>query len=147
MNDPFGYQTPYRDTIFTQKPQGHSAGYATTSLVLGIVSVAILFCCCCAFPAMLITGILAIVFAFLAKRDNDGEMPGKATAGMILGIVGLVLCILLCVVLFANFSLFSTFPDENASSEEIEAWFRDYERIMREAGVDADFSEYYGELE
>ena len=144
MNDPFGYQIPYSEDWTPQThSNGRAEGYSTAALVLGICSVAVTCCCCCLFPLTLTAGILAIVFAFLAKRDNNGQMSGKATAGMILGIVGLIFCILLCVVLFGNMGQMPALPDENASNEEMAEWFREYEKILHDAGVDVDLSEYY----
>ena len=54
-------------------------GFAIASLVLGIVSI---FC------FAIITGTLAIVFSRMAK--SKGYQGGMATAGMVLGIIGVV---------------------------------------------------------
>ncbi len=59
-------------------------GMAVASMVLGIVS---LFC------AAIITGILAIIFGGVAK--SKGNKSGMATAGIVLGIIGIVLYIIL----------------------------------------------------
>lgn len=64
-------------------PQGEPGkGFAITSLVTGIVS---FFC------FGIILGILAIVFGGVAK--SKGYQGGMATAGMILGIVGIAIYI------------------------------------------------------
>ena len=70
-----------------QNQPGH--GFAVASLVLGIVS---FFCC------GFITGILAIIFGAVAK--NKGNRSGMATAGIVCGIVGIVL--LIFVYIFAG---------------------------------------------
>ncbi len=66
-------------------------GYATASLILGIIS----FLC---FPA--ITGILGIIFGCVAK--SYGNKSGKATAGIICSIVGIILWIAMLVLAFAT---------------------------------------------
>ncbi len=59
--------------------------YSIVSLILGIVSI---FCCCSGFMPI-ICGILAIVFASIAK-SHLGYFDGLALAGLILGIFGLL---------------------------------------------------------
>jgi hypothetical protein len=63
--------------------------WAVASLVLGIVTVVGGFC-------LVVPPLLAIIFAFLAMRTNtspSGQSSGQgmAVAGLILGIIGLVL--------------------------------------------------------
>ena len=56
------------------------SSYAIASLIIGIVG---LFFC------GIILGILAIVFANIAKRHNGGARDGLSTAGFVLGIISL----------------------------------------------------------
>lgn len=58
---------------------------AMASMILGILS--IVLSCCCFMGFML--GAMAILFARLSKVDF--RMEGKATAGMVTGIIGMVL--------------------------------------------------------
>lgn len=68
-------------------------GMATAALVVGIVGMALLLSCWGA-PLALLTSPVAIFLGVGARRRNDRGVQGKrseATAGMTLGIVGLVL--------------------------------------------------------
>ena len=106
-NNPFGYQNnnaPFEPgTPFSPPPQNNAKGYAIASLSLGIASVCVGFLCCC-FAVFIvlagICGVLAIVFAIVAKHEADGKMPNMALAGLVLGIIGIVLCILLLLFAF-----------------------------------------------
>ena len=79
----------YQNNDFTVKEQNNLSqeqpahGFAIASLVLGIV---------CFFISGIITAPLAIIFAAIAKKNGNTEK--KATAGLVLGIIGLVFCIL-----------------------------------------------------
>ncbi len=86
------YQEPYNQYI----PNADAGkGFAIASLVLGLVS----FLC---FP--IITGVLGIIFGSVAKKK--GSRSGMATAGIVCGIIGLVLWV---IMLMANVSLYSSF--------------------------------------
>ena len=70
-------------------PMRKSQGLATASMVLGIISVIPCFWCIC--PAC---AVLAIVFGAVALsnvRNGSGAGEGMARAGLICGIVALVL--------------------------------------------------------
>lgn len=74
---------------------------ATTSLVMGIMSI-VLSCCCCIGGVF---GGLAVLFACLSK--TDGPFDGKAMAGLITGIIGILLGIVgiigwIALVLYQN---------------------------------------------
>ena len=89
--------------------------------MLGIVS--LVGCCCCCGEilgtiVMGVTAVLAIVFAVLSKKDNGGKMDGKATAGLILGIVTLVL-----LVLFLIFAIGASAVLGSMTEEEFIAFF------------------------
>lgn len=89
---PYGYQQtyqqPYQSEIYRQPGEGNGVdGKAVGSLVCGILG--ILLCCCYGIPGIIL-GVVAIVLAMLAKRDNMGEFPGIALAGMICGIISVV---------------------------------------------------------
>ena len=61
-------------------------GFATASLVFGIIS--LVFLCCCGIN--MIAAILAVIFAFVA-RFKAGKMPTMAKVGLILAIIAIVL--------------------------------------------------------
>ncbi len=68
---------------------GKSNGFATASLIMGIISiltVGILF----------IPEVLGIIFAFVSKKG--GSMIGKAKAGLICSIVSIVILIVLMMI-------------------------------------------------
>jgi len=61
-----------------------SHGFGVASLVLGIVSIVLLW-----FPPVaIVSGVLAIIFAVVQKKK---ESTGIATAGLVIGIIGTVL--------------------------------------------------------
>lgn len=65
---------------------------ATASMVVGILSIVLACCCFLGFGL----GALAIILARLSKVDY--QMEGRATAGMITGIIGIVLGVLSMVL-------------------------------------------------
>lgn len=72
---------------------------ATASMVVGILSIVLSCCCFMGFGL----GALAVIFARLSKVEE--RMEGKATTGMITGIIGIVLgvvSIFVWIALFAN---------------------------------------------
>ena len=113
MNNEFNFQSnPYGGFEPAQKkPQN---GYAIASLVLGIVSVVTCCCCCVETLGLILTGVsalLAIVFAFLSKKNNDGKMDAKAIAGLILGIVGIVMLLILLVSIVGTYALLGSMTE------------------------------------
>lgn len=77
-----------------QQETQKAAGIAIGALILGICSIVF----CCIWYVSLITGVVAIVLAVKAKKDNVGGQ-GMAKAGMICGIVGIVLAVLYIFVI------------------------------------------------
>lgn len=73
--------------------------FSILSLICGICSV--VFICCCPYITIP-TGILAIVFAVLSKRERQ-TMDGLSKAGLICGIFGLAFCVL-TIILYLIFS-------------------------------------------
>ena len=68
---------------------------ATVSMILALVSIAMMFAGCCGFN--LIPAVLAIVFSITSRR-RDGAFSGVALAGLIIGIVSLVLSLIVLVL-------------------------------------------------
>ena len=89
-SDPYGQQ-PYGSQTSAPTPGIQPEdGKATASLVIGIIS--LLLCTCC-FPAPV--GIASIILSKLAM--NAGNTSGKAKAGMILGIINVVIAVLFII--------------------------------------------------
>lgn len=93
-----GYQTPVNPGFMPgqELPQG----MAVTSMVLGIVSIPMLFCCYIG----VITGIAAIVFGAIGTnqaKKGEARGQGMAMAGLICGAVAVVLFIVLIVLYLA----------------------------------------------
>ena len=115
MNNEFNFQSNPQSGFepAQKKPQN---GYAIASLVLGIVSV--LCCCCCCFANIIglilmgVSAVLAIVFAFLSKKNTNGKMDGKAIAGLVLGIVAIVVLLLFLAALVGVYTLIGQIPQE-----------------------------------
>ena len=146
MNDPFGYQAPHNEDWLMPDPRiNASGGFATAAMILGICSAAVTCCCCCLMPLTAVAGILAIVFAFIAKNQNEGILPRRAMIGLILGIVGLALCVLVCWFVFTSTAAMPPFPDEGATQAEIDQWIREYKEFFRAAGIDVDLDAFLGE--
>lgn len=98
-----GY-TPATNTQYTPDPfadevkQTAPRGLAVASLVLGILSAAGL--CCCT-PLCVALGVVAIVLAIIYSK-KAGKLDGMALAGLILGIIGVVIALIVLIVLAAN---------------------------------------------
>ncbi len=93
---PYGggqYPNPYPGQYNQNAPYGNGRqpkpknGFATASLIIGLF--ALLSLCCFAFPLSIIMGVGAVIFAVISKREQP--MYGTAIAGMILGIIAVVL--------------------------------------------------------
>ena len=122
---------------FTPVSPPPSKTNATLALVFGIASLLLpCLCCCASYFAMVgsvVAGILAIVFACLSKKDSGGKMKGMAIAGMVFGIIGIVMAILLVLASIGATALFSTQAGldnfaswlGNTFGEEFEEQFRD----------------------
>ncbi len=72
-------------------------GFSIASLVLGILS---LLCCCIPYANCIevVICILAIVFGAVSKKNSDGKKSPFAIAGLVCGIIGLVLYIVLIII-------------------------------------------------
>ncbi len=102
-------------TNFASAEKKNKNGYAIASLVLGIVSVLSCCCCCTSGMGLIVMGvcaILAIVFAFVSKKNADGKMDGKAIAGLVLGIVAIVMLLLFLVAIVGTYALLDSMPQE-----------------------------------
>lgn len=74
----------------------HSGGFATASLVLGIIGLAT---GCCIYTSI-ICGALAVLFALLS-RGGEMTLPGKSKIGLGLGIASAAMGILILIIAFA----------------------------------------------
>ena len=81
-------QPPYSGNGYQPVPQQPQHGMAVASLVLGILGV---LCC-----GSGLFSVLAIVFSSMAKKAGNQEKI--TSAGMILGIIGAVICVLAIIL-------------------------------------------------
>jgi Na+/proline symporter len=114
MNNEFNFE-PNPNGGFAPQEKKDKNGYAIASLVLGIV--ALLSCCCCCSSGlglfvMGVSAVLAIVFAFLSKKNTNGKMDAKAIAGLVLGIVAIVVLICLAVAVVGMYAMIDTVPQD-----------------------------------
>lgn len=98
-----------------QAPQ--SNGMATASLILGIVSIVFVWL----WFIGLICGILAIIFAIMAKKKikqnpNMGG-AGSAKGGMITGIIGVAIWIIFMILVAVVFTTVAGAVDQDAWNE------------------------------
>lgn len=84
-----------------QPPQKPKNRFATVSLMCGIFG--ILSLCCMGFPLSIIMGVGAVCFAVLSRQGRP--MYGTAIAGIILGVIAVILGILEFVYIMAISSL------------------------------------------
>lgn len=74
--------------------QNTSDGFAVASLICGIVG---LVSCCTVVPSF-----LALIFGAISKAKSDGTRPtGVSTAGLIMGIIGIIENLLVLLTMFA----------------------------------------------
>lgn len=102
----------------TETAVANAKPFAVASLVLGIL--ALVSCCCClvvfAFPFLALFGIGAIVCALIAKR-KAGKFTGMILAGLILGIIAMVMLVVSIIV----FASFMTMPIEEIKKAIMES--------------------------
>lgn len=75
----------------TTNTTNEKKGFNVTSLILGIISISTFFYWYAALPA----GIIAIIFGIAGRKDAG---KGMGIAGIILGIVGLAICVVKAVL-------------------------------------------------
>ena len=84
--------TPVNPALISQ--QSTADGFAVASLICAVAG---LFSCCTVFPS-----ILAVIFGAISKAKNDGTRPtGMSTAGLILGIIGIILNLIILLFMFS----------------------------------------------
>ena len=74
-------------------------GLSIASMVLGIISVVLFWTAIIGFPC----GVLAIVFGAIGKKRNHNDK--FANAGLILGIIHLILIISLFFIIFISYAI------------------------------------------
>lgn len=96
-------------------------GFATASLVLGIVALVLSCpCCCCLYPVAGICAILAIVFSVISLQKSGKN--GKAIAGLVLGIVALLIVIIIIIAAMTSSSDMPDISDEQALIDWTYRW-------------------------
>lgn len=127
------------------KPKKKNDGYATASLVLGIVALVLSCpCCCCLYPVAGVCAILAIVFASISLKRNGRN--GKAIAGLILGILALLILIVVIVAIVASPSD-ATDPDLSTDQAVIDRMYRLIEKYAGKEVADQWYDEVMGALQ
>ena len=83
--------TPVNPALVSR--QNTSDGFAVASLICALVG---LVSCCTVLPSF-----LALVFGAISKAKNDGTRPtGMSTAGLVLGIIGIIINLLILMFMF-----------------------------------------------
>ena len=116
QQQPTAGQTPYtyNDTYSTPNTpltNNNSNGFGIASLILGICSIAI----CCCYGVGAIPAIIGLILGILQNKKNAN---GIATAGIVLGIIGILLnaVCLIYMVVFLSYGGLQEFIDEFSSS-------------------------------
>ncbi|MDF1703395.1 MAG: DUF4190 domain-containing protein [Aeromicrobium sp.] len=102
------YYAPHASYGYYAQPQGSQQ--ALWSMILGIASIASIVVAICFYVPGIALGIPAIILSFTARKEiarSNGLRTGsgQATAGLVTGIIGIVLNVLLIaffIVLFAT---------------------------------------------
>lgn len=97
MNE--GFQTPVYEQPVYAEPAKKSNTKAILALVFGIL--ALLISCCCTYLAIAL-GVAAIILAVVSKNDNDGKMSGMAIAGMVCGIIGILISVVSIILVLSG---------------------------------------------
>ncbi len=124
-NEQQSYDTQPKEPPFFADPaplslnQKEPVGFAVASMVLGILSLV----CCCFAELGLILSILALLFAGLSRRQLH-RFNGMALAGLIMGIIGVVL---------AAFSIIDAIINP-VSQEELDAILKMYQDLLAQQG-------------
>lgn len=107
-----------------QPPKKPKNTFASFSLICGIFG--ILSLCCMGFPLSIIMGVGAICFAVLSRQGRP--MYGTAVAGIILGIIAVILGILEFVYIMA----LSNLAKDPANAALINQFVEQIEQQMRQ---------------
>ena len=102
-------QTPYQDPnqAPNQVPQNNNMPVA--ALVFGLISLVCLFIPYVSYLGIVFS-ILAIVFGAKGRQTASPNQTGMATAGMVLGIIGVVLYLVSIVCIIAACTAIATIP-------------------------------------
>lgn len=73
---------------------GKTNGKALVSLVLSCISLV----CCIQWSLSLLMAVLAVVFGILGLRDDNPNQEDAAIAGIVIGIVGLILAVIVALI-------------------------------------------------
>lgn len=101
--------TPSGSPYMQDAPSSNS-GIALAAMILGIVSVVLMISCCCS-PIAIFTGVAAII-CYAVSPKSAGVKEGKATAGLVCGIISIVGTLILIIVFVVNVATSSDFQKE-----------------------------------
>jgi hypothetical protein len=89
MSENYAYGPYVPVTITAEKPEHGRTGFATTSMVLGIVAGVMAFVPIIGLIAFVLAP-LAIIFGALGRKSSKS---GQATAGLVLGVIALAISV------------------------------------------------------
>lgn len=89
-NQQYGYNNPQYNNYNQVQNNGDALGI--TSLVLGLLSI---ITCCCTYLSIIL-GIGAVIFGIISLNKKE-KTKGFATAGIILGVMGVILGIAMAI--------------------------------------------------
>ncbi len=115
-------------------PAKNGHNMAVTSLILAVSSIVLVFLGCCCIN--LIPAILSIVFALISKK-RSGKMEGVAIAGLVVGII----CVVLTLI-FIGFVIYIGIAVSNNPNGAIAQRLDDL--FMQRYGI--SFSEYMNQI-
>lgn len=111
MNNQFQFQSNSYDNLASAK-KAQKNGFAIASLAFGIIS--LLSCCCCTTSlgilAMGVSAIVAIVLAFLSKKNSNGKMDKKAVAGLTFALISLFVILCFAAAVIGLFTMIGDIP-------------------------------------
>lgn len=115
-------QNGYQPGSYSQRgdrPVRQSNRMALISMLCGLFGVLSLFCCI-AFPLSILLGVAGIVLSFLSKKG--GPFTGLAIAGLVLGIIAVLLGVAECVYLILLNSMLQDPATANLFEQLIEQY-------------------------
>lgn len=123
------------EAVKNQQREQAAQGFATASLVLGIISLFSAFCCC-----PFIFSALGILFALLSK-GAEKVLRDKARTGLLLSIIGMVVSVVLTIfTLVMPFVLIKTNPEyKKLFIEKYEEQLKENEDMIRQVYGDDVF--------
>jgi hypothetical protein len=129
-SNPYGAQSPF--AYGNQPYQYFPTGMATASLILGILS--ILGSLFLYMPPLFLLPIIGIILGAVYKHKHYPVGRGRSTAGIVLSILSIVICIAFIVIIFMNIGQLMEYYRE-FMPEYYDQYLRQYEDVFRQYGL------------